>query len=204
MTTEINPGEQIRRLLKSWWIIAICMLVCGMAGYVVHTLRPPLYEAKATFNVWLDFNFLKTDREFTEYDEDLSINTVGDSYVMPAVIQHVTDEALKRGWIKAPNEIFLNYRLERKHSGWELRYLSTNPQIAMDMTNYWATAGYQYQMELENSAAIPAYVRFSEPTLAVLPSQPVRYGRNNLILAGALIGLVIGILLSGRLSRKEK
>lgn len=204
MTSEINPGEQIRRLLRSWWIVVICMLVFGMAGYVIHTLRPALYESKATFNVWLDFNFLKTDREFTEYDEDLSINSVGDSYVAPDIIQQVTDEALKQGWIQAPNEIFLNYRLERKHSGWELRYLSTNPQTAMDLTNFWATTAYRYLVDLEKTEAIPAYVRFSEPTLAVLPTQPVRYGRNDLVLAGSLIGLVIGILLSGFLSRKGK
>lgn len=204
MTSEINPGEQIHRLLRSWWIIAICMIACGGIGYGIHTLRPPRYEAKATFNVWLDFNYLKTDREFTEYDEDLTINAVGDAYVAPAVIQQVMDEAMKQGWIQAPNEIFLNYRLERGHSGWELRYQSANPQTAMDLTNYWATTGYQSLLELEKSAAIPTYARFSAPTLAVLPDRPVRYGRNNLVLAGALIGLVIGILVSGQLSRKEK
>lgn len=204
MTNEINPGDQVGRLLRSWWVIVLSMVIFGAAGYLFHMLRAPLYEATVTYNVWLDFNYLKTDREFTEYDEDLSINAVGNSYLAPAVIDQVTNEALKQGWIKNANEILLNYRIERKHAGWELRYQDTNPQIAMDVVNYWAKAGYQFLTGLENSVTIPAYVRFSEPTLAVLPANPIRFGRNNLILAGALFGLVIGVFLSAWLSRKGK
>lgn len=204
MTNEINPGDQVGRLLRSWWVIALSMVVFGAAGYLFHMLRAPLYEATVTYNVWLDFNYLKTDREFTEYDEDLNINAVGNSYLAPAVIDQVTNEALKQGWIKNANEILLNYRIERKHSGWELRYQDTNPQIAMDVVNYWAKAGYQYLAGLEKSETIPTYARFSEPTLAVLPASPIRFGRNNLILAGALFGLVIGVFSSAWLSRKGK
>lgn len=201
--SEINPDEQLGRLLRSWWIIALSMLVFGAAGYLFHALRPPLYEATSTYNIWLDFNYLKTVREFTEYDEDLSINAVGNSYVSPAVLQPVIDEALKQGWMKNAGELYTNYRLERKHSDWELRYRSTDPQIAMDMVNYWIRMGYQNLLEMQKNEKIPAYVRFSEPTAAVLPAAPVRYGRNNLILAGALLGLVIGTLFSGWLSRKQ-
>jgi hypothetical protein len=204
MMPELNPGEQLRRLLRSWWIIALCMVVFGAVGYLVHTFRQPVYEATARYEVWIDFNYLKTTREFTEYNEDLSINAVGNSYVAPAVIQQVTDEAMKQAWMKAANELFLNYRLERKHSTWELRYKSANPQVAMSMVNYWVQAGYQHLLELQKTEKIPTYVRFSEPTLAVLPAAPVRFGRNNFVLAGALFGLVVGIFLSGGLSGKKK
>jgi len=204
MMPELNPGEQFRRLLRSWWIVALSMLAFGAVGYLIHTLRQPVYEATARYEVWIDFNYLTTTREFTEYDEDLSINAVGNSFVAPAVIQQVSDEALKQGWMKAANEIFLNYRLERKHSTWELRYKSADPQIAMSMVNFWAQAGYQYLLGLEKTGKIPAYVRFSEPTLAVLPAAPVRFGRNNFVLAGSLFGLVVGIFLSGGLSGKKK
>jgi hypothetical protein len=47
-------------------------------------------------------------------------------------------------------------------------------------------------------------VIFQPPRLALLPQQPVLYGRNNLILAGALIGFMIGILLSSQLIRRLK
>ena len=201
---ELNPGEQLRRLLRSWWIIAMCMAVFGAAGYLAHTLRQAIFEATARYEVWIDFNYLKTTREFTEYDEDLSINAVGNSYVAPAVVQQVIEEALKQGWMKADNEIFLNYRLERKHSTWELRYKSADPQIAMSMVNFWAQAAYQNLLELQKTEKIPAYVRFSEPTLAVLPVAPVRFGRNNFVLAGVLFGLVVGIFLSGWMAGKKK
>jgi uncharacterized protein involved in exopolysaccharide biosynthesis len=202
--SELNPGEQFVRLLRSWWIIVISMVICGAMGYLFHTLRPPVYEATTSFNVWLDFNFLTTTREFTEYDEDLSLNAIGNSYIAPAVLQQVVDEALKQGWIKAANELELNYRLERKHVSWELRYQSTDPQTAMDVANYWANTGYQYVLEQQDTEVFPPYVRFSEPSLAVLPAQPVRYGRNNLILAGALFGLVVGIFLSTWLTGKKQ
>lgn len=204
MTSEINPGEELSQLLRSWWVIVLSMLLFGAAGYLFHTLRPPTYEAAATYNVWLDFNYLTTDREFTEYDEDLSINAVGNAYVSPVVLQTVTTEALKQGWIQAENELILNYKLERKHESWELRYVSTDPRLAMNLVNFWAITGYDHLTELEKAQAIPTYVRFSEPTLAVLPAIPVRYGRNNLILAGMLVGMVGGILLSGWMARKKK
>lgn len=204
MMTEINPAEELGRVLRLWWVIALSMILFGAVGYLVHTLRPPIYEATATYNVWLDFNYLKTDREFTEYDEDLSINAVGNDYVAPAVLQQVTAEALKQGWIKADYELLLHYRLERNHSGWELRYQSTDPQLAMNLVNYWTTVGYQDLLALEKTETIPTYVRFSEPTLAVLPIKPVRYERNNMVLAGSLVGMVTGIFLSGWLARKKK
>ena len=204
MTSEIDPGEVLSRLLRSWWVIVLCMLLLGAAGYLFHTLRPPVYEATATFNVWLDFNDLTTDREFTEYDEDLSINAVGNAYVSPVVLEKVIAEALKQGWIQAENELILNYKLERKHENWELRYLSTDPQLAMDVVNFWAASGYAHLNELEKAQALPAYVRFSEPVRAVLPAAPVCYGRNNLILAGMLVGMVGGIFLSGWTARKKK
>lgn len=204
MITELNPAEELGRVLRLWWVIALSMIVFGAVGYLIHTLRPPVYEATATFNVWLDFNYLKTDREFTEYDEDLSINAVGNAYVSPAVLQQVTAEALKKGWIKTDYDLILNYRLERKHEGWDLRYQSTDPGLAMDLVNYWAAVGYQYQVEQAKAETYPTYVRFSQPTLAVLPVKPVRYGRNNMVLAGALFGLVAGIFLSGWLARKKE
>lgn len=204
MTSEINPGEELSRLLRSWWVIALSMILFGAAGYLFHTLQPPIYEASAEYNVWLDFNYLTTDREFTEYDEDLSINVVGNAYVSPVVLEKVTAEALKQGWIQAKNELILNYKLERKHESWELRYLSTDPQLAMSLVNFWAKAGYDHLIELEKAQAIPAYVRFSEPSQAVLPAKPVRYGRNNLILAGMLVGMVAGIFLSGWTAQKKK
>ncbi len=201
---ELNPGEDIERLLRSWWIIVISMLIFGAAGYLFHALRPPVYEATTSFEVWLDFNYLTTTREFTEYDEDLSINAVGNSYVDAVVLQKVTDQALNQGWIRNANELIVNYRLERKHDNWVLRYESGDPQIAMDVVNYWATTAYQVLLEREKSGYVPAYVRFSEPTQAVLPTEPVHYGRNNLVLGGAMLGLAIGMLASVWLPGKKK
>lgn len=201
---EFNPGDYINRLLRSWWVIVLSMLVFGGGGYLFFTLRSPVYEATSSYEVWLDFNFLKVDREFTQYDEDLSINAAGNAYFSKEVVGQVIAEALKQGWIQDANELYRNSRLERKHSSWELRYQSTDRQKAVDMVNYWTTVGYQSLLELQESGEIPAYVRFSEPVPSVLPAEPVRHGRNNLILAGALLGLVAGIFLSSWLAGKKK
>jgi hypothetical protein len=50
----------------------------------------------------------------------------------------------------------------------------------------------------------PEYVIFQPPSPALLPQQPVLYGRSNLIIAGALIGLIVGIFLSTSISRSPK
>jgi hypothetical protein len=51
------------------------------------------------------------------------------------------------------------------------------------------------------SGKAPDYVVFQPPTQALLPQQPVLYGRNNLVLAGALIGFIAGIIISILISR---
>lgn len=201
---EFHPGDYLNRLLRSWWIIVVSMLVFGAAGYVFFILRSPIYEATSHYEVWLDFNYLKVDREFTQYDEDLSINAAGNVYFSKQIVAQVIDESLKQGWIQSANELYQNSRLERKHSSWELRYQNTDPQKAVSMINYWVTVGYADMLEQQESGEIPAYVRFSEPVLAVQPAAPVRYGRNNLILAGALCGLVAGIFLSSWVAGKKK
>jgi hypothetical protein len=54
------------------------------------------------------------------------------------------------------------------------------------------------------SGKAPTYVIFQSPSQALIPQQPVLYGRNNLILAGTLIGFIAGIITSTLLSRAPK
>ena len=97
-----------------------------------------------------------------------------------------------------------NYTIERKHDIWELRYRNQDPATAQAIVNAWAQSGYQAMLSWQASGKAPDYVIFQAPTLALLPQQPVLYGRNNLVLAGALIGFISGVVISILLSHSAK
>ena len=105
----------------------------------------------------------------------------------------------------SPLEIcWITSTIERKHDIWELRYRSQDPATAQAIVNAWAQTGYQAMLSWQASGKAPDYVIFQPPTQATLPQQPVLYGLNNLVLAGALIGFICGIIISILLSHAAR
>ena len=202
---EFSPNEYFKRVMNLWWLVFLAIVLGGVFGFVFYQLRPPIYEATATFFATVDLNRfpLKEGRaDLIQYNEDMALGTTEGALQSSDVRDVLISQLKSLGIALSPSELLKNSTIERKHDIWELRFRSKNPEQAQIVVNAWADIGYQAMLSWQASGKAPDYVIFQPPTLALIPQEPVLYGRNKVMLAGALIGFIIGILLSSYLGRR--
>jgi uncharacterized protein involved in exopolysaccharide biosynthesis len=201
---EFSPIDFLRRILNLWWLVFLTMILGGVLGFIFFHLHPPLYEATATYFVTIDltrFPIQGVREDLIQYNEDMAINTTEGALLSTQVLNDLVSQVNTLGKSLTLKDLLQNYTIERKHDIWELRYRNQVPADAQEIVNLWAQIGYQAMNSWQASGLAPDYVIFQPPIPALLPQQPVLYGRNNLMLAGALIGLIIGIIISTSVTR---
>jgi hypothetical protein len=201
---EFSPHEYFSRVISYWWVVLFTTILGGTFGFILYHVHAPVYEATATYFVTLDltqFPIQGVREDLIQYNEDMALNTTEGALLSTELLQRVVSQAKMAGYSVTVKDLLNNYTIERKHDIWELRYRSHDPIEAQAIVDLWAQSGYQEMLSWQASGLSPSYVIFQPPTLAQLPQQPVLYGRNNLVLAGALIGFIIGIVISIIISR---
>lgn len=199
---ELNPIRMINSIIKYWWIPAVAIILGGVIGFIFSTFHKPVYEATAQFYVTLDLNKFG-DRVITDYEEDMALSGTIAILTSDQVTQEI-DKASQAQNLKVNMATLFSkdYTLERDHAFWYLRYRNTDPHTAQKFVNLWAQTGYQAMLDWQSKNMIVDYVKFSAPKLARLPIAPLEYSRKMFILAGALIGLVTGVILSNLLAAR--
>jgi uncharacterized protein involved in exopolysaccharide biosynthesis len=203
-TNEFTPYEYFDRVISLWWLVALATILGGALGYLFYKLNPPLYEANDTYIVTIDlsrFPLQGVKDEFLQYNEDLALNSTEDVLLSAEVRDKLITQMKSLGIELTPYELQKNNTIERKQDVWELRYRNTDPQVAQEIVDRWAEIGYQTMLSWQAAGKIPDYVIFQPPTTGVLPQEPVVYDRNKGILAGALIGFIVGIIVTNLISR---
>jgi uncharacterized protein involved in exopolysaccharide biosynthesis len=206
-STEFSPYEYSARVMSYWWVVLLATIFGGAFGFIFFEIHPSVYEATATYFVTLDLNRFSTlgvREDLIQYNEDMALNTTEGALLSTEVLNEVVAQSQSLGQSLTVRELLNNYTIERKHDIWELRFRSQDPAVAQSIVNAWAQSGYQAMLSWQATGKAPDYVVFQPPTQALLPQQPVLYGRNNLVLAGALIGFIAGIVISILLSRLTK
>lgn len=198
-SAEFSPHEYFSRVMNYWWIVLLATFLGGVLGFVFFHIHSPLYEATATYFVTLDltrFPLHDVREDLIQYNEDMAINTTEGALVSTEVLNSVIGQVNDLGQSLTVKDLLDDSTIERKHDIWELRYRNQDPSVAQSIVNTWAEAGFQAMLSWQASGLAPEYVIFQPPSPAILPERPVVYGRNNLVLAGALIGLIAGIVVS--------
>jgi uncharacterized protein involved in exopolysaccharide biosynthesis len=207
ISNEFSPHEYFSRVINFWWLVLLTIFLGGAVGFIFFHLHPPVYEATATYFVTLDLNRFPIQgvrEDLIQYNEDMALGTTEGALLSTEVVNNVLIKVKNLGQSLSVNDLLNNSTVERKHDIWELRYRSQDPSVAQSIVNTWAQIGYQAMVSWQASGKAPDYVIFQSPTLAVIPQKPVLYGRSNLMLAGALIGLIVGIIISNMLSPASK
>jgi capsular polysaccharide biosynthesis protein len=205
--SEFSPHEYFSRILSFWWVVLLATILGAGFGFLFFELHPPLYEATATYFVTLDMNRFPTlgvRADLIQYNEDMALNTTEGALLSTEVLNQVVSQAKDQGIVLTVKDLLDNYTIERKMDLWELRYRNQVPAQAQAITNIWAQLGYNAMLSWQASGKAPEYVIFQPPSQVLTPQQPVVYGRNTLVLAGALIGFVVGIVISIFISRPAK
>lgn len=201
-TNEFVPAVYFNRLYRWWWLVFVLAVAGGVVGLVVHRFKPPQYETEAVFLASIDFNKIDfmhppegtpAPYHFTDADEDLSLAMVEASlrWVMPQVVTFANQQGL------ALDEASLKEHaiIERHHAFWYLRFRGDDPAIVQAVTNFWAEAGFTNLKDWQLTGKVPVYIFFDLIQKADLPKAPTFFHTNTFVLAGAVIGLVAGMLL---------
>lgn len=198
-TDEFVPLDHFYRILQLWWGIVLLTVIGAGIGYLLHLSKPSLYEAKATFMASIDYNkidfeqFTPSPYELTQYDEDISLAMVDVSLrrVLPQVVTFAQQNGLD-----VDIEGLLDHTvIERQHAFWIVRVRDPNPERAQKITNYWANLAYADLRAQEKAGQLPVYIFFDLIQLAELPKTPTYLQINQFVFAGAVIGLIAGVIL---------
>lgn len=246
---DYSPKDSLDNALRYWWVIILMTILGGLVGWFVHQLRPPLYEAKATFFISIDFS---QTGELTQFEEDHAVSVLTWIVYYDEVIDEVIDTAEAQGIQTNRQQLEMASTLERKQARWTLYYRDKDPQTASALANIWAEVAmdflqqaHQHALQIQaldgylnflaiclqgpaegeqypescndlDPAAIPEEIQetsirleqelaashavfpaliFDVSSKALPPAEPVQYGRNRLVLAGGLIGFILGIFL---------
>lgn len=201
MPSSFIPLDAINHLLKNWWKITLIAVIFGILGLIFSYFFPPKYEAEAIFYATIDYRDINfenladetgTPLKFSQYDVDLALSTIQTMLLL------TKGEAFAHGRIYDPildgPTFNKNMRIERQHAEWYLRYRHQDPLVAQEIVNYWAEIGLARIKEAQATERIAPYVMTDLVSKASLPVTPIYQNRKVLVLAGAVIGFALGIL----------
>jgi len=203
---EFSPLDEFYRLFRYWWLIAICMLLGGIAAYGFHMSKPPLYEATTTLMATIDtqtFPFHNVREDLIQYNEDMALGTVEGALRSPVVTQALFEAAQLQGISLDANLLAQHSTIERKHAIWEVRYRDPDPSTAQTVVNLWMEIGFQAMQSWHADGRMPAYVLLDQPTPAYQPTKPIAYQLSNLLLAGCAAGFILGVMLTALVARPK-
>jgi hypothetical protein len=239
-TESINPRDSLDNALKYWWIIALCMILGGLAGWLISLVQPPVLFLDVDPEVQADLN---------SFEQDQIILGSASIALSTPVLEQVTIQAGAEGIpmdVETLNEILT---LERRLTNWTMSIRHQNPATAATLANLWIEETFEslqeahahalaletlrtYRTGLESCVASGAEefepadfctgmdlaeienelnetkaqiqietvasqglfpgLKYDLARTANPPQTPQRRGTNSLVLAGALIGFVVG------------
>jgi uncharacterized protein involved in exopolysaccharide biosynthesis len=124
------------------------MVLGGIVGWMFHFYQPPVYEAKASITITMDFE----KRQLTQYEEDYAFGAAGAIITSTEVMNLIIAEAQAQGYLIGLTQLQQRIFLEGKQSVWELRVRDRDPKVAAELTNIWAEkATYALNIALEHA-----------------------------------------------------
>jgi capsular polysaccharide biosynthesis protein len=202
MQDDLDLLKSYKQIIKRWWVIVLAAFIGGLLAFGFSYLKPGWYQAEAVFHASIDFTEINFENlqsgnnaplTFTQYDEDLALQ------VVQRMLLATRNEAFRYAQTLDPDlditTFVRNSQIRRYHAQWYLRYRHTDPEIAQSIVNYWADLGWQALQDAQENGKAEPFVIVDLVSKADLPQVDIYLNRNNLILAGTLIGFVAGVVL---------
>jgi uncharacterized protein involved in exopolysaccharide biosynthesis len=201
MQDEFELLGTFNHLLRRWWIILVIAIVGGLAGLGVSMMLKPLYQAEGIINASIDFTEINFDDlvdrygdpvVFTQYDEDLALQ------VVQRIAFSRSDDTFEYALTLDPDltqeEFDKNSLIERYHAHWYLRYRHKDPEVAQAIVNEWIKKTMSALGKVQESGKAESFVIIDLISEAGLPQTPIYQNRGTLVLAGTVIGFIVGII----------
>jgi uncharacterized protein involved in exopolysaccharide biosynthesis len=136
---NLPVGDFVRVLLDRWPILLGVGIAGAAIGLGVSLLRPPVYEARATVGVAINYALtqpLELVVEDRVYDRVVAI-MMEDEMMGQVLAELPADLKVARGWA-LPADLRESLRVDRKLSQWDLTVDDPDPQLAASVANIWA------------------------------------------------------------------
>ena len=130
-----TPLDYVHLIMKRWWLLVVFVFLGVAAGWLFHSLRGPVYEARAEITSSIDFS--KTG-ELSELQEDMAVVLIGDVIKSSPVITEVISSASSQGLTIDLEEFSKNKFLERSNNHWVLIIRWEDPERTAQLANLWA------------------------------------------------------------------
>jgi hypothetical protein len=203
MIQEFSPRDEIIHSLRGWWILAVFMILGGLAGYIVHRVEPPVYQAKAILYSYIDYQEI-TDVRLMEFDEDVTVNTIQSVMLSNQVVGQVLEKAGNAG-IPIDYVAFMdNMSIYRSLTNFELFYRDRDPKIAQAVVNIWTLTGYSDFLLAQSNGSVPRYITVEIQYLAELPQSPSYSQTNSYVISGSILGFVAGLVVTATPLNRRK
>jgi LPS O-antigen subunit length determinant protein (WzzB/FepE family) len=131
---EFYPRKSLELAFKRWWVIVVLATLGGIAGWAIHFLRPPVYEATAVITVSMDFQKGK----LSQREQDYAFTAAGAIANSTEVKSLIIAEAQAYGFPLDINRLSEQMFLERKQSVWEFHIRNWDPETAAELADLWA------------------------------------------------------------------
>lgn len=202
MQNAFDPLQSFKHLLNRWWLIAGITMICALIGLLVSYITPAKYQAEALLFATIDYREINFEglvddvgnpATFSQYDADLALSIVEENLLRVWYDAYLFAQSLDP--TLTPETFYQNKQIERYHTEWHLRYRHKDPAIAQAIVNYWVDSGIKTMRDAQEEGKIEPYVRVDLGTEAYRPENPIYQNRNTLVLAGTMIGFILGVLL---------
>ncbi|MDD5367611.1 MAG: hypothetical protein PHQ40_00880 [Anaerolineaceae bacterium] len=132
---EFSPLEAFEQALHNWWLVILLAFWGAAVGWMIHSLRLPLYEATSVFSISVNFN--ETGR-LTQFEEDHAWNIVGYLLNSDSVLDQVAVQARQQGISTSLADLLRITSRERKEYIFLLHVRHPDPHTAVTLANLWA------------------------------------------------------------------
>jgi hypothetical protein len=201
MSDTLDPKSSLKNILHNWWKIVLIAYLFSLVGLVASYLLPAKYQAEAILSASIDFTEINYDNlvddegnpvVFGQYEEDLAL----------AVVERFMVRNLDSAFAYAQtldstltlNEFERDSQIARYHAEWYLRFRHPNAGVAQKIVNHWANLAIVELKAAQDSGEAEDFVIVDLVREAPLPAKPIYQARGTLVLAGIVIGIVVGLL----------
>jgi hypothetical protein len=167
MDKDISPRESLERVLRYWWVIALAMMVGGMAGWIIGHYSSPVYEARAGYRVTLDDDAVLRELHKTKPDAELTYD-IRAPYLAPVALvfysskvrSAVQEQAVATG-LDFPQDGFRTGQLslDQRGADWVVVVRHNESDTAAQLANLWITIADKQLRTAHEQAVLAASLK---------------------------------------------
>ena len=128
------------RFIRHWRLLAAAAVVGGLLGWFFSLIQPPVYEAKTSIEVSIDFS---QTGNISPYNFDHSVGLIQGVFYLKNVLTRVSSRAVDRYATKITEGFTRQFGMQRRGETWVLSVRNTDPEIAAFLVDSWREVGFE-------------------------------------------------------------